>query len=115
MGDGAGRAQGAASAPALRHDILRPRRDSFDFTAEVCGLQVPTLIVYSDADMAPLSHYVEVFHLLDGGLHDSRWRGEGRAKGDHALVILPGLTHYTIVMSPLLATVTLDFLDGQTP
>src|SRR3954454_11224575 len=31
----------------------------FDFSEEVRGLQVPTLIVAADADMAPPSHYVE--------------------------------------------------------
>ena len=68
----------------------------FDFTEEVRGLQVPTLIVAADADMAPPSHYVEVFKLLDGGLRDGGWMGEGRPKGGHALAILPGLTHYNL-------------------
>ena len=62
----------------------------FDFTEEVRGLQVPTLFVAADADMAPPSHYVEVFNLLDGGLRDGGWMGEGRPKGGHALAILPG-------------------------
>jgi hypothetical protein len=88
--------------------------EGFDFTAEVRTLRVPTLIVCGDADMAPPSHYVEVFNLLDGGLRDGGWMGEGRAKGGHALAILPRQTHYGIFMSPLLAAVTLDFLDGQT-
>ena len=85
----------------------------FDFSEEVRGLQVPTLIVAADADMAPPSHYVEVFKLLDGGLRDGGWMGEGRPKGGHALAILPGLTHYNLGASPLFATVALDFLDGQ--
>jgi pimeloyl-ACP methyl ester carboxylesterase len=86
----------------------------FDFSKEVRGLQMPTLIVAADADMAPPSHYVEVFKLLDGGLRDGGWMGEGRPKGGHALAILPGLTHYNIGESPLLATVTLAFLgDNQ--
>src|SRR4029453_5225936 len=85
----------------------------FDFTEEVRGLQVPTLIVAADADMAPPSHYVEVFELLDGGLRDGGWAGEGRPKGGHALAILPGLTHYNLAISPLFAAVTLAFLDGQ--
>jgi pimeloyl-ACP methyl ester carboxylesterase len=85
----------------------------FDFTAEVAGLQVPTLIVAADADMAPPSHYVEVFELLDGGLRDGGWMGEGRPKGGHALAILPGLTHYNLAISPLFAAVTLAFLDHQ--
>ena len=68
----------------------------FDFSEEVRGLKVPTLIVAADADMAPPSHYVEVFKLLDGGLRDGGWMGEGRPKGGHALAILPGLTHYNL-------------------
>lgn len=36
----------------------------FDFSQEVRSLAVPTLIVAADADMAPPSHYVEVFALL---------------------------------------------------
>ena len=87
----------------------------FDFSEEVRGLKVPTLIVAADADMAPPSHFVEVFKLLDGGLRDGGWMGEGRPKGGHALAILPGLTHYNLGVSPLFAAVTLDFLDGQLP
>jgi len=83
----------------------------YDFTEEVRGLQVPTLIVAADADMAPPSHYVEVFKLLDGGLRDGGWMGEGRPKGGHALAILPGLTHYNIFSSPLFAAATLAFLE----
>lgn len=85
----------------------------FDFSQEVRDLQVPTMIVAADADMAPPSHYVEAFKLLDGGLRDGGWMGEGRPKGGHALAILPGLTHYNLGASPLFATVTLEFLDGD--
>jgi pimeloyl-ACP methyl ester carboxylesterase len=85
----------------------------FDFSDEVRALQVPTMIVAADADMAPPSHYVEVFKLLDGGLRDGGWQGEGRPKGGHALAILPGLTHYNLFASPLFTAVTLDFLAGQ--
>jgi len=85
----------------------------FDYTEEVRGLQVPTLIVAADADMAPPSHYVEVFRLLGGGLRDGGWMGEGRPEGGHALAMLPGLTHYNLAISPLFAAVTLAFLDEQ--
>jgi pimeloyl-ACP methyl ester carboxylesterase len=85
----------------------------FDFTEEVRGLQVPTMIVAADADMAPPSHYVEVFGLLGGGLRDGGWMGEGRPEGGHALAILPGLTHYDLAESPLFAAATLGFLDQQ--
>ena len=86
--------------------------EDFDFSEEVRGLKVPTMIVAADADMAPPSHYVEAFKLLDGGLRDGGWMGEGRPKGGHALAILPGLTHYNLGASPLFAAVTLDFLHA---
>ena len=97
--------------PRLLDKIGEALAKDFDFTEEVRGLQVPTLIVAADADMAPPSHYVEVFNLLDGGLRDGGWMNEGRPKGGHALAILPGLTHYNIVDSPLLAATALAFID----
>jgi pimeloyl-ACP methyl ester carboxylesterase len=99
--------------PRLLDKIGEAMRRDFDYTDEVRGLQVPTLIVAADADMAPPSHYVEIFGLLDGGLRDGGWAGEGRPKGGHALAILPGLTHYNLCDSPLFAAVTLDFLTRE--
>jgi pimeloyl-ACP methyl ester carboxylesterase len=84
----------------------------FDFTDQIRGLKVPTLIAAADADMAPPSHYAEVFALLDGGQRDGGWTGEGRPKGGHALAILPGLTHYNIFASPLLVAAAISFLDA---
>ncbi len=98
--------------PRLLDKIGAAMSKDFDFTEEVRGLQVPTLVVAADADMAPPSHYVEVFNLLDGGLRDGGWMGEERPKGGHALAILPGLTHYNIFSSPLFASATLAFLDS---
>jgi pimeloyl-ACP methyl ester carboxylesterase len=99
--------------PRLLDKIGEAMSKDFDFTEEVRGLQMPTLIVAADADMAPPSHYAEVFTLLDGGLRDGGWMGEGRPKGGHALAILPGLTHYNIFSSPLFTAATLAFLDNQ--
>jgi pimeloyl-ACP methyl ester carboxylesterase len=99
--------------PRLLDKIGASMAKDFDASDEVRGLQVPTLIVAADADMAPPSHYVEVFKLLDGGIRDGGWMGEGRPKGGHALAILPGLTHYNLGVSPLFAAVTLDFLEQQ--
>jgi pimeloyl-ACP methyl ester carboxylesterase len=97
--------------PRLLDKAGQAMAKDFDFTEEVRGLQVPTLIVAADADMAPPSHYVEVFNMLDGGLRDGGWMNEGRPKGGHALAILPGLTHYNIVDSPLLAATALAFIQ----
>ena len=85
----------------------------FDLSEEVRSVRVPTMLVCADAEMAPPSHYVEAFKLLDGGLRDGGWMGEGRPRGGHALAVLPGLTHYNVATSPLFAAVVLDFLDGQ--
>ena len=100
--------------PRLLDKIGAAMSKDFDFAEEVRSLQVPTMVVAADADMAPPSHYVEVFNLLDGGLRDGGWMGEGRPKGGHALAILPGLTHYNIFSSPLFAAATLAFLDSPT-
>ncbi len=85
----------------------------FDYSDEVRAIRVPTLVACADADMAPPSHYVEIFKLLDGGLRDGGWMGEGRPKGGHALAVLPGLTHYDLFASPLFAAAVLDFLDSE--
>jgi pimeloyl-ACP methyl ester carboxylesterase len=97
--------------PRLLDKIGALMSQDFDLTEDVRGIQVPTLVMAADADMAPPSHYVEVFRLLDGGLRDGGWMGEGRPAGGHALAILPGLTHYDIFASPLFAQATLAFLD----
>jgi pimeloyl-ACP methyl ester carboxylesterase len=99
--------------PRLLEKIGQAMAKDLDFTDDVRRLAVPTLIVAADADMAPPSHFAEVFTLLDGGLRDGGWMGEGRPKGGHALAILPGVTHYNIVDSPLLAATVLAFLDEQ--
>jgi pimeloyl-ACP methyl ester carboxylesterase len=99
--------------PRLLDKIGSAMALDFDFTEDVRGLAVPTQIVAADADMCPPSHFVEVFGLLDGGLRDGGWMGEGRPAGGHALAILPGLTHYNVFMSPLFAATTLAFLDRK--
>ena len=99
--------------PTLLDKIGASMARDFDFSEELRAIAVPTMLVAADADMAPPSHFVEAFKLLDGGLRDGGWMGEGRPKGGHALAILPGLTHYDLGISPLFATVTLDFLDRQ--
>lgn len=95
---------------ALLDKIGASMAKDFDFSEELRTIQVPTMLVCADADMAPPSHYVDAFKLLDGGLRDGGWTGEGRPRGGHALAILPGLTHYNLGASPLFAAVVRDFL-----
>ena len=93
----AGRAAPRGLPAAARQDRRVDGARTSTSARRCAASQVPTLIVAADADMAPPSHYVEVFKLLDGGLRDGGWMGEGRPKGGHALAILPGLTHYDLV------------------
>jgi pimeloyl-ACP methyl ester carboxylesterase len=97
--------------PRLLDKIGESMSHDFDFTEDVRNLEMPTLVVAGDSDMAPPSHYAQVFELLGGGLRDGGWMGEGRTKGGHALAILPRLTHYSICTSPLLAQAILAFLE----
>ena len=99
--------------PRLLDKLGESMSRDFDFSEELRAIQLPTMIVCADAEMAPPSHYVEAFKLLDGGLRDGGWAGEGRPKGGHALAVLPGTTHYNLAVSPLFAAVTREFLDGE--
>jgi pimeloyl-ACP methyl ester carboxylesterase len=98
--------------PRLLGKIGESMAKDYDFSDDVRGLKVPTLFASADADMFPPSHAVEVFALLDGGQRDGGWMGESRPKGGHALAILPGLTHYNMAQSPLLAATVLAFIDA---
>jgi pimeloyl-ACP methyl ester carboxylesterase len=98
--------------PKLLGKIGQAMSKDFDFTDVARTLSVPTLIACGDADMAPPSHYVEIFELLGGGQRDGGWMGEGRPAGGHALAIIPNRTHYNVVESPVLAAAALEFLDA---
>lgn len=98
--------------PRLLDKIGASMAKDFDFSEDVRGLRVPTMIACGDADMAPPSHYVDIFRLLDGGQRDGGWLGEGRPKGGHALAIIPNATHYNVSWSPVLATAIITFLDA---
>ncbi|MFG2007752.1 alpha/beta fold hydrolase [Micromonospora sp. NPDC048868] len=83
------------------------RRD-YDWSAEVAALAVPTLLVFADADSVSAAHAVEFFGLLGGGHRDAG--GDGTDRPASRLAVLPGLTHYDIVVSPALPAAVLPFL-----
>lgn len=96
--------------PRLLDKMGAAMRADYDYTREIAGLRMPTLVVAGDADMFPPSHAAEFFGLLGGGQRDGGWDGSGRPASQ--LAILPGLTHYTIFSDPALAAVAVRFLDG---
>jgi pimeloyl-ACP methyl ester carboxylesterase len=86
-------------------DLLRT---PYDWTEEVRGLRMSTLLVYGDADSLPLSHVAEFFGALGGGLRDAGW--DHSQVTDMRLAVLPGVTHYEIFQTPALADVVADFI-----
>jgi pimeloyl-ACP methyl ester carboxylesterase len=99
--------------PRLLDKIGASMAKPFDFTEQVRGLSMPTLIAFADADMSAPNHAAEIFALLGGGQRDGGWQGEGRPAGGHALAIIPGATHYTVFASPVLVAAALSFLDAS--
>jgi pimeloyl-ACP methyl ester carboxylesterase len=91
-------------------DLLRK---DYDWSSDVAGLKMPTLLIYGDADAVRTAHAVQFFELLGGGKKDGGWDGSGITTA--RLAILPGLTHYTVFSSPLLPATVTPFLDAPMP
>jgi pimeloyl-ACP methyl ester carboxylesterase len=94
--------------PALMDKTGALLAQDYDWTDEVRGLRVPTLLVYADADGIPPSHAAEFFALLGGGLRDAGW--DGAQRPESRLAILPGHTHYDVFAAPLLVPAVAAFL-----
>jgi len=86
----------------LRHD--------YDWSAGVADITAPVLLVFGDSDSIRPAHIVEFFARLGGGLSDPGWDG---STGSAQLAILPDHTHYVMAASPVLAQVSVRFLDRQ--
>ena len=100
--------------PILLSKMGELLRQDYDWSKEVAEMHVPTMIVVGDSDAICPSHAVEFFEFLGGGKHDAGWDGSGMPSS--RLAILPGITHYSIFSSPVLAnTVTIQFLDAAMP
>lgn len=87
-------------------DLLR---DDYDWTDEIAGVQAQTMLVYADADSVRPDHVAEFYGLLGGGLDDPGW--DGPHPGNQ-LAVLPGTTHYDVLMSPLLVPAVNGFLSS---
>jgi pimeloyl-ACP methyl ester carboxylesterase len=86
-------------------------RQPYDWSDDVRGLSMPTMLIFGDSDMYRPEHVMEMYKLLGGGLRDAGWQRENMSR--NRLAILPDLTHYEMFMSPALVTTALPFLDGQ--
>jgi pimeloyl-ACP methyl ester carboxylesterase len=97
--------------PVLIAKTSEMLKDDYDWTAEVEGLETPTMLVFADADSIRPAHIVEFYGLLGGGLRDANWDGSLRPTA--RLAILPATTHYDISASPALAPAVTAFLDAD--
>jgi pimeloyl-ACP methyl ester carboxylesterase len=97
--------------PVLVAKTSEALKVEYDWTAEVQGLETPTMLVFADADSVRPAHIVEFYGLLGGGLRDANWDGSLRSSA--RLAVLPGTTHYDIYASPALAPAVTSFLDAD--
>lgn len=82
----------------------------FDWSAEVAKLQARTLLVYADADAIRPEHMVEFWKTLGGGQRDAGIDGSQRPANQ--LAVVPGTTHYTIPVDPMLPEIVERFLGA---
>ena len=94
--------------PTLIEKVSKLVSTDFDWSAEVASIKMPTMLVFADADAVRPPHMAQFFELLGGGQKDAGWDGSGMSTA--RLAILPGLTHYNLLSSPLLVACVEDFL-----
>lgn len=83
-------------------------RRPFDWSADVAGVRARTLLVFADADAIRPEHVVEFWKALGGGQRDAGLDGSLRPASQ--LAIVPGTTHHTLVVDPMLPQVVERFL-----
>jgi pimeloyl-ACP methyl ester carboxylesterase len=102
----------APDPTGMSHLIARMKeltQESYDWSAGVAALTMPTLIVVGDADSVQLDHALEMFRLLGGGTAAN----SAGVKSKSQLVVLPGQLHWELPDRPdLLLPVLASFLDA---
>ncbi|WP_433247064.1 alpha/beta fold hydrolase [Streptosporangium sp. CA-135522] len=86
-------------------------KTDYDWSAEVAKLEIPTLLVFADADSIRPDHIVEFYGLLGGGHRDAGV--DGSARPASRLAVIPGTTHYDVIFSPVLLAVVTPFLEAS--
>ncbi len=95
--------------PRLLDAMGAAMRQRYDWSGEVKKLTMPVMLVYGDSDMYRPESMIDFYKRLGGGLRDGGWQGEGMSR--NRLAILPGATHYNILMSPDLVRAVRPFLE----
>jgi pimeloyl-ACP methyl ester carboxylesterase len=96
--------------PKLLDQMGAYMRKSYDWSADVKKLTMPTMLIYGDSDMIRPEHIVKFYQLLGGGLKDAGWQREHMAQ--NRLAIIPNVTHYEMGVAPQMVATALPFLNG---
>jgi pimeloyl-ACP methyl ester carboxylesterase len=96
--------------PKLLDKMGEYMRKTYDWSADVKKLTMPTLLIYGDSDMIRPEHIVKFYQLLGGGQKDAGWQREHMS--GNRLAILPNVTHYEMGVAPQLVETALPFLNG---
>lgn len=83
----------------------------FDWSADVPKVQARTLLVFADADAIRPEHMVDFWKALGGGQRDAGIDGSLRPASQ--LAIVPGTTHHTLVLEPMLPQIVERFLATE--
>ncbi len=94
--------------PALIKKVSELVGSEFDWSNEVAAMKTPAMLVFAAADAIRPPHMAQFYELLGGGRKDAGW--DGSEMPTARLAILPGLTHYNLISSPLLAACVETFL-----
>jgi pimeloyl-ACP methyl ester carboxylesterase len=86
-------------------------KQTFDWSADVAKMKTRTMLVFADADSIRPEHMVEFWKALGGGQHDAGLDGSQRTANQFAIV--PGTTHYSIPVDPILAEIVARFLAAK--
>ncbi|MEP7293986.1 MAG: alpha/beta hydrolase [Chloroflexota bacterium] len=95
--------------PALVKKVVALNSESFNWSAEIAGLQSPALIMLGDSDGVRPEHAAEMFRLFGGGVF-----GDYAGLPKSRFAVLPGATHVTVMFQvDRLVSMINDFLDPQ--
>ncbi|HEV7278153.1 MAG TPA: alpha/beta hydrolase [Devosiaceae bacterium] len=87
--------------------------EPFDWSADIAGIEAPTMLVFADADAVRPEHIVDFYQRLGGFLRDGGLDGSGRPPG--RLAVIPNTTHYDLNDTTAVAEAILPFLEAFGP
>jgi len=82
----------------------------YNWALDVAEMNMPTMIMYADADSVRLEHILDFYRLLGGGQRDAGLDRSARPVA--RLAIVPGTTHYDILSTEVVVDLVAPFLDA---